>query len=58
MMSRSEVAKKFNVCYETIRNWENRGILKADYVTPTGRKSFSEKQIEALLAKSNNTHQD
>ena len=51
MLTRKEVAKKFNVSYETIRNWEDKGILRADYISPTGRKSFSEEQIEALYAK-------
>lgn len=55
MLSRKEVAEKFEVSYETIRNWESKGILKPDYVTPTGRKSFSEGQIETLYAK---THRD
>lgn len=51
MMSRSAVAKKFNVSYETIRNWERKGILVADSVSPTGKKSFSEEQINALYAR-------
>lgn len=50
MMSRSDVAKKFNVSYETIRNWEKKGILKTDCITPTGRKYFSEEQVNALYA--------
>lgn len=51
MMSRSEVAKKFNVSYETIRNWERKGILVADSISPTGKKSFSEEQIDSLYSR-------
>lgn len=54
MLSRKEVAERFGVSYETIRNWEAKGILKPDYVSPTNRVSFSEEQIEALYAKTTN----
>ena len=54
MLSRKEVAEKFGVSYETIRNWERKGILNPDYVSPTNRVSFSEEQIEALYAKTTN----
>lgn len=54
MLSRKDVAIKFGVSYETIRNWEAKGILKPDYVGPTNRVSFSEEQIEALYLKTTN----
>ena len=54
MLSRKEVAERFGVSYETIRNWEAKGILKPDYVSPTNRVSYSDEQIEALYLKTTN----
>ena len=51
MMTRTEVAKKFDVSYETIRNWERKGILVIDFLSPTGKKFFSEEQINSLYAR-------
>ena len=49
MLSVKEVADIFEVTPNTIRNWDLRGIIKADRTTPTGRKFYSEEQIERLL---------
>lgn len=49
MLSVKEVAKRFNVSPHTVRNWSNRGLIKPDQVTPTGREFFSEEQIERLM---------
>lgn len=49
MLSVKEVAKRFNVSPHTVRNWSNRGLIKPDQVTPTGREFFSEEQIDRLV---------
>lgn len=48
MLSTREVAEKFSVSNETVRNWEKKGIITADRVSPTNRKFYSEEQINAL----------
>lgn len=45
MLSVSEVAKRFEVTPHTVRNWDRRGLIKANQVTPSGRKFYSEEQI-------------
>lgn len=49
MMSVKEVANEFHVTPETIRNWDRRGILIADLVTPTGHRFYSEHRVKLLL---------
>lgn len=48
MLTPKQVAEKFNVCNETVRNWDRRGIIKADLITKSGKKRYGEEQIEAL----------
>lgn len=50
MYSVTEVEIIFGISSETIRNWERRGILTADYVSPTKRKYYGEKQIRRLYS--------
>lgn len=49
MLSVSDVAKLFEVDPHTIRNWDVKGYIKADKVTPTGRRFYSEEQINKVL---------
>lgn len=49
MYSVKQVADIFEVTPNTVRNWDLRGVIKADRITPTGRKFYSEEQIEKLL---------
>lgn len=58
MMTRNDVAKKFNVSYETIRNWEMKGIIKPESISPTGRRGFNQAEIEDLFNKTFMQHQD
>ena len=48
MLSCREVANILNVSIGTIYRWRDRGILRAEGKTPTGRSLFSETQIEEL----------
>ena len=48
MLSAVEVAKVFNVNPNTVRNWEHKGLIKPDMITPSGRKFYSEEQIKLL----------
>lgn len=48
MLTPKQVAELFGVCNETVRNWDRRGIIKADFVTESGKKRYSEEQIDAL----------
>lgn len=44
-----DVAEIFGVTQNTIRSWENKGILIPAYKSPTGRRGYSEEQVNALL---------
>lgn len=48
MLTPKQVAELFGVCNETVRNWDRRGIIKADFVTESGKKRYSEEQIMTL----------
>lgn len=48
MLNSTDVAEIFNVSTGTIYRWRDRGILKVDGTTPSGRALFSSQQIEAL----------
>lgn len=49
MLSVSEVASLFRVSSTTIYTWVRRGILVADFITPTNRRYFSEEQVQKLM---------
>lgn len=49
MLSVKEVADIFEVTPQTIRMWDFKGIIKADRVSPTGRRFYSEEQIDRVL---------
>lgn len=48
MLSVSEAAAIFKVTPHTIRSWDNKGILKPDYISPTGRRFYSKEKVETL----------
>lgn len=47
MLSRNEIAEVFEVSSETVRNWDKKGIIHADFHKGK-RKFYSEEQIEKL----------
>lgn len=49
MLSVKEVADLFEVTPQTIRIWDSKGIIKADRVSPTRRRYYSEEQINKVL---------
>lgn len=55
MLKVKDVARLFEVSDQTVRNWDIKGFIKADKVTPTGHKFYSEEQIYALYKKGINS---
>lgn len=49
MLSVKEVSELFEVTPQTIRVWDLKGYIKADRVSPTGRRFYSEEQIDRIL---------
>lgn len=48
MLSSRDIAEMFKVSRTTIYNWEQKGILKPVFISPTGRKFYSEENIKEL----------
>ncbi|MFC1931773.1 helix-turn-helix domain-containing protein [Chloroflexota bacterium] len=40
MLTTGEVARIFDVCPSTVRQWSNRGIIKAYRIGPRGERRF------------------
>ena len=51
MLSVSEVANRFQVTPHTVRSWEAKGIIKPDWVSPTGRRYYQEENVERLYSR-------
>lgn len=41
----SEFANKIGVCFKTVQNWDNKGILQARR-TPSGRRYYTREDVE------------
>jgi excisionase family DNA binding protein len=41
-----EFAKRIGVHPQTVRTWDNTGVLVAHHRTPKGRRLYSEEQVE------------
>lgn len=42
----TEFAKEIGVVKNTIVNWERKGLLLPHHVTPTGRRFYSQQQLD------------
>lgn len=42
----TEFAKKIGVVKNTVVNWERKGLLLPHHVTPTGRRFYSQQQLD------------
>jgi excisionase family DNA binding protein len=49
MLTASELARLLNVHINTVRRWNNRGILKAYRIGPRGDRRFSKEDIVSFL---------
>ena len=57
MMTIEEVARLLNVHTNTVRQWNQRGLLKAYRLGPRGDRRFTEKDVlEFLLSGTNGTN--
>lgn len=45
----SEFAKKIGVHPQTVRQWDETGVLMPHHKTPSGRRQYSEEQVEEYL---------
>ena len=52
--SRAEFAKKIGKTTQTLRYWDKNGILKSSYVSDTGKRYYSQEQIDDFLAINSN----
>lgn len=41
-----EFARRIGVHPQTVRSWDNTGALSAHHKTPSGRRLYSEEQVE------------
>lgn len=48
MLSVKQVADMFLVTPQTIYSWVYNGILNVSYTTPTGRRFFSEEEVQRV----------
>lgn len=48
-----EAAKFFGVSVQTLRNWQDRGILVPEQIYPSGHRKYSRRQLEEFLKKWN-----
>lgn len=42
----TEFAKKIGVVKNTVVNWERKGLLLPHHITPTGRRFYSQQQLD------------
>jgi excisionase family DNA binding protein len=52
LLTSSQVARQLNVNINTVRRWNNQGILKAYRIGPRGDRRFSKNQLEHFLTES------
>lgn len=45
-LSTSEYAEAIGVHVQTLRKWDNDGILKAHHITPKGHRQYSPEQVK------------
>ena len=45
-----QFAKRVGVTKNTIINWENAGLIQPHHISPTGRRFYTEAQVEEVLA--------
>jgi excisionase family DNA binding protein len=50
LLTARQVAKLLNVHVNTVRRWNDRGILKAYRIGPRGDRRFSKEDINTFLA--------
>jgi len=50
LLTARQVARLLNVHVNTVRRWNDRGILKAYRIGPRGDRRFSRDDIEVFLA--------
>jgi excisionase family DNA binding protein len=50
LLTARQVAKLLNVHVNTVRRWNDRGILKAYRIGPRGDRRFSKEDIDIFLA--------
>ena len=55
MLTTSEVARLLNVHINTVREWSNRGILKAYRISPRGDRRFRQDDIAGFLLQESKT---
>ncbi len=48
-MTSQEFANKIGVSLSTIYSWENKGLIKPTRKTLSGRRFYSEEQVQAYL---------
>lgn len=49
MYTTPQFAKKIGVHPQTIRNWEKNNILKPAIISPSGRKYYTQDQVDNYL---------
>lgn len=49
MLSKPKAAKALGITVNTLTSWEDKGFIKAVYVTPTRRRFYSEEDIIKLI---------
>lgn len=50
-MTVAEFAMKIGVHPQTVRKWDRDGILKPHHVLPSGRRLYSEEQVDEIFRK-------
>jgi excisionase family DNA binding protein len=54
MLTIGEVAQLLHVHINTVRRWDNQGIIKAYRIGPRGVRRFRQQDITTFLSKSQN----
>lgn len=50
-MTVAEFAGKIGVHPQTVRKWDKENVLKPHHVLPSGRRLYSEEQVDDMLKK-------
>ena len=50
MLTARQLARLLNVHVNTVRRWDDRGILKAYRIGPRGDRRFSREDVDTFLA--------
>ncbi len=58
MLTVSEVAALLHIHVNTVRRWNNQGIIKSYRIGPRGVRRFRQQDINAFLNQSQNNHED